>query len=160
MRFSRGGLVVSIGLKWAQIQLINGKSKMMGKQYFAANTHKLAALGFLLTIPALIIFIPGILQTGLGLTRLNDGLDALLTQFNVLKLIIHPIVVLGGLFLALSLNVMPVIQTKFQLNDGNLMSVITIKGKLLNLGMMALVLFLTAALLLYAFVENFQIVAR
>ena len=132
----------------------------MGKQYFAANTHKLAALGFLLTIPALIIFIPGILQTGLGLTQLNDGLDALLTQFNVLKLIIHPIVVLGGLFLALSLNVLPVIQANFQLNNGNLVSVITIKGKLLNLGMMALALFLTAALLLYAFVENFQIVAR
>ena len=132
----------------------------MGKQYFAANTHKLAALGFLLTIPALIIFIPGILQTGLGLTQLNDGLDALLAQFMVLKLIIHPIVVLGGLFLALSLNVMPVIQAKFQLNDGNLVSVITIKGKLLNLGMMALALFLTTALLLYAFVENFQIVAR
>ena len=55
---------------------------------------------------------------------------------------------------------MPVIQAKFQLNDGNLVSVITIKGKLLNLGMMALTLFLTAALLLYAFVENFQIVAR
>ncbi len=132
----------------------------MGKQYFATNTHKLAALGFLLTIPALIIFIPGILQTGLGLTQLNDGLDALLAQFRALKLIIHPIVVLGGLFLALSLNVMPVIQAKFQLNDGNLVSVITIKGKLLNLGMMALALFLTAALLLYAFVENFQIVAR
>ncbi len=132
----------------------------MGKQYFVANTHKLAALGFLLTIPALIIFIPGILQTGLGLTQLNDGLDALLAQFRALKLIIHPIVVLGGLFLALSLNVMPVIQAKFQLNDGNLVSVITIKGKLLNLGMMALALFLTAALLLYAFVENFQIVAR
>ena len=62
--------------------------------------------------------------------------------------------------MALSLNVLPVIQAKFQLNDGNLVSVITIKGKLLKFGMMALALFLMAALLLYAFVENFQIVAR
>ena len=134
----------------------------MSKLYFAANSRQLAILGFLLTIPALIIFIPGILQMGLGLTQLNDALDPLIfhSPIGAVRLLIHPVVVLGGLFLALSLNVMPVIQTKFQLKDGNLVSVITVKGKLLNLGILALTLFLTVALLLYVFVENFQIVAR
>ncbi|MBI1877301.1 MAG: hypothetical protein HYR94_03550 [Chloroflexi bacterium] len=124
------------------------------------NTNKVAILGFVLSLPALLIFVPGVLQSVLGLTQLNDGLDALLAQFGALRLLIHPAVVLGGLFLALALNVRPVIQAGFQLQEGNLVSVITIKGKALNLGIMILALGLTAALLLYAFVENFQIVAR
>ena len=134
----------------------------MSKLYFAANNRQLALLGLLFTIPALIIFIPGVLQSGLVLTQLNDTLDRLIfhSPIGVVRLLIHPVVVLGGLFLALSLNAMPVVQAKFQLNKGNLVSIITIKGKLLNLGILALTLFLTAALLLYAFVENFQIVAR
>jgi hypothetical protein len=134
----------------------------MSKPYFAANGRQLAMIGFLLTIPALLIFIPGVLQTGLGLTQLNDALDKLIAHSPVeaVRLLIHPVLVLGGLFLALSLNVWPVIQTKFQLHEGNLVSVIIIKGKALNLGILILALILMAALLLYAFVENFQIVAR
>ncbi len=112
----------------------------MEKQHLLARPNRLAVASGILVFPALLLCLSALLQ---------------LSASNVL---IHPVLVLGGLVLAIGLNMMPVL--KAQIDDGNVVSVVRIKGRLLNLGLLGLSLLLLATIMVYGFIENFRVVAK
>ena len=100
----------------------------------------LAFVGFVVTVPALLICLLG----PLGLEP-----PALLS---------HPAVILGGLALALAMNTLPVAQINARIKDHKFVGSITIdlKGSLMNFAVIGLSLVLLATIAVYLFVENFQ----
>ncbi|MFY9550707.1 MAG: hypothetical protein WAU32_06110, partial [Thermoanaerobaculia bacterium] len=101
---------------------------------------RVAVLGFLLLLPALVLVSSGLL----GLERP----DAL----------VHPILVMGGLFLALALNALPVFRVRFGHEEGALVGTasLRLRGTVLNLTALSLSGLLLATIMAYLFVENFQ----
>ena len=81
-----------------------------------------------------------------------------LLGFRVPFSLIHPALVVGGLCLALALNLFQIVSARTHLEHGNLVGALSIKLKGASLNWV--VAFLSAALLgliaLYLFVENFQ----
>jgi len=115
--------------------------------------HRIAALGLLLIVPALILCFTGILQSLLGTSQFNDTLAI----FKLDSLLFHPVVLLGGLSLAFALNLITVARLRIQ--DGSLTGTIQLRGKLLNLGLLACIGLLLSIIFLYLLTENFQIFA-
>jgi hypothetical protein len=116
--------------------------------------HKLAGLGLLLMVPALALCLGGALQSFLGAAEFNDTLET----FKLDSLLFNPVVLLGGLFLAFVLNLVPVARLKIA--DGSLTGTIQLRGKVSNLGILSGVGFLLGIIILYLVAENFQIFAR
>ena len=112
----------------------------MEKQDSLGRPGKLAVVGGVFILPAFLLCLSGLLQ---------------LSASNVL---IHPVLVLGGLMLAIGLNMMPVLKT--QIDEGNSVGVVRIKGRLLNLSLLVLSLLLLTAIMVYGFIENFRVVAK
>ena len=99
-----------------------------------------AVLGLLLLLPALVLVSAGLL----GL----EPPDAL----------VHPVLVLGGLFLAFALNVLQVLRVRFGREEGVLVSTVSLRLRrtVLNLTALSLSCLLLATITVYLFVENFQ----
>src|ERR1041385_3465981 len=116
----------------------------------------LAAAGFISDIPALTIVASGMLQVVFGLTGMADALAG----NSLLRIVNNPITVLGGLLLAMGLNVIPIFQLKLNYQQGAVQTVITTHLRLLNIAVLCLSIFLFTAILLYAFGENFIVVKR
>lgn len=116
--------------------------------------HRIAGLGLLLIVPALALCLGGILQGWLGATRFNSTLETLKLD----SLLFNPVVLLGGLFLAFVLNLVPVVRVRW--DDGSLTGTIQLRGKLLNLAILAGVGLLVGVIFLYLLAENFRIFPR
>jgi len=116
------------------------RRRTMERAHLVVRPNRLALADGILIFPALLLCLSGLLQ---------------LSASNVL---IHPVLVLGGLMLAIGLNIMPVL--KAQIDNGNVVSVVRIKGRLLNLSLLVLSLLLLATIMAYGFIENFRVVAR
>ncbi len=104
--------------------------------------NMLAVIGFVGIIPALLICLSGL--SGLNL--------------NLPQILIHPLVILGGLALALAINALPITHLNAHLEDNNFVGSVTVrlKGSLMNFGVIVLSLALLATIAVYLFVENFQ----
>lgn len=74
--------------------------------------------------------------------------------------ILHPVVVLGGLLLALVLNAMAVLRLHFQQDDAGFLGSVRVLARWPNLAVVVVTCALAAGLLGYGFLENFRIVAR
>ena len=117
-------------------------------------------IGLIALLPALLLVIVGILQSGFGITMMNNTLDSLLQRYTALKLIIHPLVLLGGLGAAFILNLLPASQLRWNRESQSLSATFTVKNNLLHWMLVGLSLFLLGAILLYAIGENFNITPR
>lgn len=117
-------------------------------------------LGLAALLPALLIVVPGLLQSLLGITAPNDALDYFLKQYQYLGLVIHPVLVLGGLLLAGMLNLPPALELHWQRQPEGLAGMLTLKPGFLHWALVLASLLLLTVILGYAFVENFQVVAR
>ena len=117
---------------------------------------KLAVLGLALVLPSLVLVTSGVLQTGFGSTGLVDVVESL----GIETFLFSPALILGGLGLALVINLVSVLRVQFQLEAGILVSTIQVRGQLLNLGLIGLSGLLLASILLYAVTENFLILPR
>jgi xanthine/uracil permease len=126
--------------KPAEYSVTEKRRGTMEKAHLGVRPNRLALVSGILIFPALLLCLSGLLQ---------------LSASNVL---IHPVLVLGGLMLAIGLNMMPVL--KAQIDKGNVVSVVRIKGRLLNLSLLGLSLLLLATIMAYGFIENFRVVAR
>jgi len=126
------------------------RSLMMKNFSFLQQTNRQAIVSLILLIPAFLLVFGGILQSFWGITQVNEALN-----FNLF--IFHPLILMGGIVLAFGLNLIPIVHIEYQ--DGNLVSIIKVKGNLLNLGLISAVAFLLAAIFLYALAENFQLFA-
>jgi hypothetical protein len=102
----------------------------------------LAPLGALLVLPAVLVPAAG----ALGLHPSSPFL--------------HPVVVLGGLLVALLLNVMAVFRLHFQRDDSGLLGSVRVLARWPNLAVVVVSSVLAAGLLGYGFLENFRIVSR
>jgi hypothetical protein len=100
----------------------------------------LAVVGLALVLPACLVCLSGLLR------------------FPVPDALIHPALVMGGLLIALVLNLVPVLRAKWQREDGSLVGVVSLRweGALPNLAVVTTGLLLLAAIAAYLFVENFQ----
>lgn len=117
-------------------------------------------IGLLALLPALLIIVPGLLQSGLGITALNDNLEAAYRGFPPLGFLIHPAVLLGGLLIALGLNVLPALDLRWESNERGLTAMVTIKKHWLHWAVVGFSLLLLATLLVYSLTENFTILPR
>lgn len=112
---------------------------------------RLAGVGLVLIIPALILCAAGVTQVLLGMNGFSSAINFDLLIFN-------PVVLLGGLFLALALNLLPVMRVKFQ--DGSLIGAIKVRNNVLNLSLLTFGGILLGVIFLYLLAENFYTFAR
>ena len=119
-----------------------------------------AIIGLTCCLPSLIIVSAGLLQGIFGMAGMSAMLDSLFADYHKLKLVIHPVAVLGGLFIVISMNAFNVFKIQFEPQNGTLATTITIRFRLINIGTLALSTFLFCSLLLYAIGENFRIIPK
>ena len=103
----------------------------------------LAALGLLLTMPALYFVIANLLKYQLNV----------LPGMRVLP--IHPALLLGGLVLAGLLNLWPLVRIVTKRMDDLLTIIISLRVRLWNLVILGLAVVTLSTLLIYVAVENF-----
>lgn len=99
-----------------------------------------AVAGFVLLLPALTLVSTGLL-----------GLESP-------RAVVHPVLVMGGLLLALLLNAMTVVRMNVAREGADLVGTMTVRlrGTALNVGALAIGGALLITILIYAFLENFQ----
>jgi hypothetical protein len=111
-------------------------------------------IGLAALLPALVLIVPGSLQSLAGYYKANEALDSIFARVPALALILNPIILLGGLLLAFTSNVLPAVRVRFERQTEGLTGTITLRPLLLHwLVAGASVLFL-AIILAYALVEN------
>lgn len=116
------------------------------------NLHNKPSLwiGLIAVIPALLLVIPGLMQSGLGITKINDAISE-----NVPQAVLQPAILLGGLLLAFVLNVIPAIRFRFEQQPEGLTSVITFRPVLLHWIFVGMSVLMVGIILVYALFENF-----
>jgi len=110
-----------------------------------------ALIGAILLLPAAFLVVGGVAQSGFGSTAINNFIDHDLFFF-------HPALILGGMALALGLNLIPILKLQFQ--EGVVTSTLTLKGRLLNVLLIASILLFAGVIFLYLLAENIQIFMR
>lgn len=116
-----------------------------------------ALLGLLLALPALLLVIAGVLQSG-GVLSEPAAQRLLDPRSGTLRGLFHPALILGGLLLGLALNARPVLRLTVRREPQALVGSVTVRGRLWNLICAGLAVTLLGAILTYAFVENFRVV--
>ena len=135
----------------------------MIKAFLLSRTNTLAVIGLVLVVPAFTIVSFGFMNE-IGFPAPDDWLDELIRTNPSVKIafemFLHPAVVLGGLALALVCNLVPIFQFKILPGDSSFAAIVSIKNRVLNAFIVLFSLFLSGAIMSYAFFENFQIVPR
>ncbi len=121
--------------------------------------RKLGLFSLALLLPALFFSSAGILYAVFGLEAANRLLEAMLAQI-VFKLLLSPIVVLGGPLAAFVLNAWKVVHISADVVNEEFVVALSLKRLFGHLIFLALAGGLLLVLACYAFVENFKIVAR
>jgi hypothetical protein len=125
----------------------------------SAPKNRLGLVSLALLLPALFFSTAGVLYLAFSMEGANRLLDALLGH-TVFKLLLSPLVVLGGPLVAFALNAWKVFHVSADMVNEEFVIAFSVKrlfGHLVCLGLAGGLLLL---LLTYAFVENFRIVAR
>ena len=119
--------------------------------------RRLAFIGLLLLLAPLYFVSASLLKYGLGVGLLFDPLEAFLSVegrrvvFNV----VSPVVFLGGLGVALALNIYAVTRFDVSREDGTVVSTVRVRLGLWNLAVAAVSVLLLATLVGYVILENF-----
>ena len=112
-----------------------------------------------LLLPALFFSAAGILYVAFGVEAANRLLDTMMAH-TAFKLVLSPVVVLGGPLAAFALNAWKVFHLSADIVNDELVIALSVKRMLGRLLWLALAGGLMLLLLAYGFVENFTIVAR
>ena len=124
-----------------------------------APKNRPGLISLVLIIPALFFTTAGILYLAFGIDAANRLLDAMLAHA-VFKLLLSPVVVLGGPLVAFALNAWKVFHVSADMVNEEFVIAFSVKRLLGHLVCLALACGLLLLLLCYAFVEHFKIVAR
>ena len=120
------------------------------------QSRRLAVIGFVHLLAPLYFVGASLLKYELGIGSLFDPLEAVLSVggrraiFNL----VSPVVLLGGLGLALALNVYAVTRFDVGREGGTIVSTVRITPKLWNIAVAVVSMLLIVTLLGYAFLEN------
>ena len=120
--------------------------------------RKPGLISLALMLPALFLSTAGILSA-FGVEAANHVLEAMLTQ-TLFKLLLSPVVALGGPLVAFALNAWKVLHVSADVVNEEFVIAFSVKRLLGHLVCLALAGGLLLLLVCYAFVENFKIVAR
>jgi len=112
-----------------------------------------------LLLPALFFSAAGILYVACGVEGANRLLDTIMAHA-VFKLILSPVIVLGGPLVAFALNAWKVFHLSADIVNDELVIALSVKRMSGHLLWLVLAGGLMLLLLAYGFVENFTIVAR
>ncbi|MCH8069177.1 MAG: hypothetical protein IID16_07945 [Candidatus Marinimicrobia bacterium] len=116
--------------------------------------HNTIALGsFILSLPALTLVASGISYSFFGSSVANSITDKM-------GIFGNPAIILGGIFLAFILNSLTTIQIRITSEKDVVSTNILVRKFYSNLGILLLAGTLALIILLYDFVENFQMVPR
>ena len=121
--------------------------------------RKLGLISLSLMLPALFLSTAGILYAAFGLEAANRALEAMLAQ-TVFKLLLSPVVVLGGPLVAFALNAWEVFHISADVVNEEFVIALSVKRLFGHLLCLALASGLLLLLVCYAFVENFKIMPR
>jgi hypothetical protein len=127
------------------------------REEVAMYDRRLAGVGSLLLLAPLYFVSASLLKYGLGIGFLFDPLEAFISDtgrrmvFNV----VSPFVFLGGLCLALALNIYAITRLNISREDRTIVSTVRLKLRLANIVVAAVSVLLLATLLGYIFLENF-----
>jgi hypothetical protein len=121
------------------------------------SDYKMAGLGFVLLLAPLFFVAASLLKYGLGVEFLFDPLDAFLSDPQRLRVfnLISPVAFLGGLGLALAVNLYAVLRLNVAREDGALVSTVRLETKLANIAVVVVSALLLGTLVGYFFLENF-----
>lgn len=128
-----------------------------GDEEVVMQDRRLAVIGVVLLLAPLYFVSASLLKYGLGIGLLFNPLETFLSVagrreiFNV----VSPVVFLGGLGLALALNVYAVTRLNVSREDGAIVSTVRIKLGSWNIAVAAVSVLLLVTLVGYAFLENF-----
>ena len=124
-----------------------------------APKNRLGLISLVLIIPALFFTTAGMLSLAFGIAAANRLLDAMLAQA-VFKLLLSPVVVLGGPLVAFALNAWKVFHVSADVVNEEFVVALSVKRLFGHLVCLVLAGGLLLLLVCYAFAENFKIVAR
>ena len=110
-------------------------------------------------LPALFFCIVGILIVACGLESVHRLFDQLM-PYPVFRLMVSPVIVLGGPLVVFALNAWEVFHLSADMVNEEFVIAFSVKPLFGHLVCLALADSLMLLLLAYAFVENFKIVAR
>jgi len=127
------------------------------REEVAMYDRRLAVFGLVLLLSPLYFVTASLLKYGLGIGLLFDPLEAFLSVAGrrVVFDVVSPFVFLGGLSLALALNIYAVTRWNVSREDGTIVSTVRIKLGLWNIAVAAISALLLVTLVGYTFLENF-----
>jgi hypothetical protein len=123
------------------------------------NAPKNRLISLVLLLPASFLSTAGILYVAFGIDAANRLLEAMLA-LTVFRLLLSPVVVLGGPLVAFALNAWKVFHVSADVVNEEFVIAFSVKRLFGHLLCLALAGGLLLLLVCYAFVENFKIVAR
>jgi len=129
------------------------------RTWLNAHRNRVGLISLALLIPALFFTTAGILYLAFGIDAANRLLEAMLAH-TVFKLLLSPVVVLGGPLVAFALNAWKVFHVSADVVNEEFVIAFSVKRLFGHLVCLALAGGLFLLLVCYAFVENFKIVAR
>ena len=121
------------------------------------QSRRLAVIGFVLLLAPLYFVSASLMMYGLGVGYLFDPLETVLSVAGRREVfnLVSPVVFLGGLCVALALNIYAVMRFDVSREDGTIVSTVRVTPGLWNIVVVAASALLLATLLDYAFLENF-----
>ena len=119
--------------------------------------RRLAAVGAVLLLAPLYFVGASLMKYGLGVGFLFDPMEAVLSVAGRREVfnLVSPVVFLGGLCLALALNVYAVTRLEVGREDGTIVSTVRITPGFWNIAVAVSSILLLVTLVGYAFLENF-----
>ena len=120
---------------------------------------KLGLISLALMLPALFLSTSGMLHFTFGLEAANRLIESMLAHV-MFKILLSPVVVLGGVLIVFALNAWKVFHVSADVVNEEFVIAFSVKRMFGHLLCLALAGGLLMLLVCYAFVENFKIVAR
>ncbi len=120
------------------------------------NTNRSLSIGILVMSPAVYFVLANILKYGFGISFFAAPLDLLYVNTAILKVFnfVSPIIFLGGLAMAILLNVLVLLTFNVSIKKGRIHSAFSITPKAANLIIVITSMIFLGTLLAYSIVEN------
>jgi hypothetical protein len=116
------------------------------------------SISILCLIPVLLITIPGLFHSFFGQSTMMNAVSLFFSNNQFLSIFIHPVVIIGGLLIALLLNVMPVFNLSLANQEDRIIGAISLKkGYILQYTVISICFLIGLIIFTYLLAENFQL---
>lgn len=157
------GLRLIVGwINWHSLSPVRWGGEVTMDGWTDRRRRLVAIVGALAAVPAVVLVASGLLYSLSGSGDIARALDSTLYEPDgfLYRVLLHPITILGGLAVAVALNLIPLLRIRLEKGPGNMSGTIALRLRGTHLAIAAAGLGLLAMILAYAFTENFEVVAR